>query len=92
LTGPGTRRDALVATALKIVLMPVAAYAIGRFLFGLDDHALFVVTALGALPTAQNVFNYAQRYNVGLIVARDTVFLTTLGCVPVLVAAALLLG
>lgn len=92
LTGPGTRRDALLATAMKILLMPAAAYLIGRFLFGLDDHALFVVTVLGALPTAQNVFNYAQRYNIGLIIARDTVFLTTLGCAPVLVAAALLLG
>lgn len=92
LTGPGTRRDAIVATAMKIVLMPLAAYAIGRFLFGLDDHALFVVTVLGALPTAQNVFNYAQRYNIGLVVARDTVFLTTIGCAPVLVAAGLLLG
>lgn len=92
LTGPETRRDALVATAMKVVLMPVMAYLIGRFFFGLDGHTLFVVTVLGALPTAQNVFNYAQRYNIGLIIARDTVFLTTLGCAPVLVAAALLLG
>lgn len=92
LTGPGTRRDALLATAMKILLMPAAAYLTGRFLFGMDGHALFVVTVLGALPTAQNVFNYAQRYNIGLIIARDTVFLTTLGCAPVLVAAALLLG
>ena len=92
LTGPGTRRDAMVATAMKIIAMPIVAYLAGRFIFSLDDHALFVVTALGALPTAQNVFNYAQRYNVGLIIARDTVFLTTIGCAPVLVAAALLLG
>ncbi|WP_156759748.1 AEC family transporter [Microbacterium karelineae] len=92
LTAKGTRRDALLATALKIVGMPIAAYLLGRFAFGLDGHALYVVVVLAALPTAQNVFNYAQRYGVGYVLSRDTVFLTTLGCVPVLFAAALLLG
>ncbi|WP_225873078.1 hypothetical protein [Cellulosimicrobium composti] len=58
----------------------------------LDDHALLAVVVLAALPSAQNVFNYAQRYEVGEVVARDTVFLTTLGCLPALFACALLLG
>ena len=31
---------------------------------------------LASLPTAQNVFNYAQRYDVGETIARDTIFLT----------------
>lgn len=47
---------------------------------------------LAALPTAQNVFNYAQRYATGRTIARDTVFLTTIGCVPVLFLVVLLLG
>lgn len=92
LTTRGTRRDALVATALKLVIMPAAAYLLGRFAFGLEGHALYVVVVLAALPTAQNVFNYAQRYGVGYVLTRDAVFLTTVGCVPVLFAAALLLG
>ncbi|MDR6906525.1 putative permease [Agromyces sp. 3263] len=90
---PGTgRRDVLVASVLKLVAMPVAAWAFGRFVFGLDGLDLYAVTVLAALPTAQNVFVFAQRYETAEVVARDTVFLTTIGSVPVLLAVALLLG
>ena len=53
---------------------------------------LYAVTVLAALPTAQNVFNFAQRYDTAEVVARDTVFLTTVGSVPVLFGISLLLG
>ncbi|MFD4422870.1 AEC family transporter [Agromyces sp. NPDC058484] len=90
---PGTgRRDVLLATMLKLVAMPVVAWTLGRFVFGLDGIELYAVTVLAALPTAQNVFNFAQRYETAEIVARDTVFLTTIGSVPALLAVALLLG
>ena len=90
---PGTgRRDVLLATTLKLIAMPVAAWALGRFVFGLDGVELYAVTVLAALPTAQNVFNFAQRYDTAEIVARDTDFLTTIGSVPALLAVALLLG
>lgn len=90
---PGTgRRDVLLATVLKLIAMPVVAWALGRFVFGLDGIELYAVTVLASLPTAQNVFNFAQRYETAEIVARDTVFLTTIGSVPVLLAVALLLG
>ncbi len=90
---PGSgRRDVLVATTLKLIAMPVAAWALGRFVFGLDGIDLYAVTVLAALPTAQNVFVFAQRYETAEIVARDTVFLTTIGSVPALLAVALLLG
>jgi len=48
--------------------------------------------ALAALPAAQNVFNYAQRYSRGEIIARDTVLITTIGSIPVLVLVAAVLG
>ncbi|MEA4943034.1 MAG: AEC family transporter [Propionicimonas sp.] len=90
---PGSgRRDAVLATVLKLLVMPVVAYLVGRFWFGLDAHALYAVTVLAALPSAQNVFNYAQRYGVAETLARDTVFLTTVYSVPVLLGVALLLG
>jgi malonate transporter len=90
---PGTgRRDVLVASVLKLVAMPAAAWALGRFVFGLDGLDLYAVTVLAALPTAQNVFVFAQRYETAEVVARDTVFLTTIGSVPVLLAVAFLLG
>ena len=88
----GHRRDIVLATTLKLVVMPVAAWALAEFVFGLGAHDVLIVTVLAALPTAQNVFNYAQRYGVGEVIARDTVFLTTIGCVPVLIAITLLLG
>lgn len=88
---PGTRRDVVLATALKLVLMPLVAWAAARYLFGLDGHALFVAVVLAALPTAQNVFNYASRYRRGESLARDAVLLTTLLSLPVIVIVAALL-
>lgn len=90
---PGTeRRDVVVASILKLALMPVAAWALGHFVFGLTGHLLFVVTVLAALPTAQNVFTYAQRYQRGVILARDAVLITTALSVIVLVIVAALLA
>ena len=90
---PGTgRRDVLLASTLKLIAMPAVAWALGRFVFGLEGIDLYAVTVLAALPTAQNVFVFAQRYETAEIVARDTVFLTTIGSVPALLAVALLLG
>ncbi|SDC26549.1 hypothetical protein SAMN05216410_1513 [Sanguibacter gelidistatuariae] len=89
---PGVeRRDAVLASALKLLVMPAVAWLCGRFVFGLTGHDLFVVVALAALPTAQNVFNYAQRYRRGETLARDAIFVTTIGAVPVLIVVAALL-
>ena len=89
---PGTeRRDVVLASILKLIVMPVVAWLVGEFAFGLSGHALFVVVVLAALPTAQNVFNYAQRYERGITMARDTVLITTgLSIVSLVVIAALL--
>jgi len=90
---PGTgRRDVLTAALLKSVVMPVVAYLVGRFVFDLDAMHLFGVVVLAALPTAQNVFNFASRYERGVVIARDTVLITTIASVPVLVIAAALLA
>ena len=90
---PGSgRRDVLVASTIKLVVMPVAAWLLGRFVFDLSGLHLFVVVALAALPSAQNVFNYAQRYQRGTIIARDAVLITTIGSIPVLLVVAALLG
>ncbi|MFE7844798.1 AEC family transporter [Microbacterium sp. NPDC057407] len=88
----GRRRDVILATALKLIAMPALAWVVATFLFRLDAHDVLIVVVLAALPTAQNVFNYSQRYGVGETISRDTVFLTTIGCIPVLIAVTLLLG
>lgn len=88
----GRRRDIVLAATLKLVAMPVIAWAVAEFVFDLSAHDVLIVTVLAALPTAHNVFNYSQRYDIGETISRDTVFLTTVGCVPVLIAITLLLG
>lgn len=88
----GRRRDILLASGLKLFAMPLIAWAIAAFAFRLSPAEILVVTVLAALPTAQNVFNYAQRYATGQTLARDTVFVTTIGCVPVLFLVVILLG
>jgi len=88
----GHRRDVLLASVLKLLVMPVVAWVVAQFVFGLSAHEVLIVVVLAALPTAQNVFNYSQRYDIGESISRDTVFITTLGCVPVLLIATLLLG
>ncbi|MHC2998092.1 AEC family transporter [Microbacterium sp. HJ5] len=92
LSPSGRRRDIVLAAALKLIAMPLIAWAVAEFVFGLSPHDVLIVVVLAALPTAQNVFNYSQRYGVGETIARDTVFLTTVGCLPVLIAVTLLLG
>lgn len=90
---PGTdRKDVLLATSLQLIAMPLVAWALGTFVFRLDAFDVYAVTVLAALPTAQNVFVFAQRYETAETVARDTVFLTTAGSLPVLFAVGLLLG
>ena len=89
---PGSnRRDVILASVLKTIAMPVVAWAVGFFILGITGTALFDVVVLAALPTAQNIFNYAQRYNTGVALARDVVLITTIGSIPVLVVAAALL-
>jgi predicted permease len=90
LTEPGRRVDVVIASALKLVAMPALAWLVAT-LFALPAEQVFVVVVLAALPTAQNVFNFAQRYGVGEILSRDVVFISTLGCLPVLFTVALLL-
>lgn len=90
---PGSgRRDILLAVSLKIVAMPTIAWAIGAFVFGLEGLPLFAVVVLAALPTAQNVFNYAVRFERAVPVARDAVLITTVLSVPALIVIAALLA
>ena len=77
---------------VKLIGAPLLATLLGALL-GLDGEELLVPVVLAALPTAQNVFLYASRYDVGKPLARDTVLLTTAGFVPVvLLATALIWG
>lgn len=84
-------RAVFVATFLKLIIMPAAAWVIATAL-GLGAHEVFVATTISALPAAQNLYNYAVTYRQGEVLVRDTVFLTTFASLPVIAAIAWLLG
>jgi predicted permease len=96
--GPRPGADASAAelaviVALKLVVQPTTAYLAGRFLLGLEGPGLLAVTVFAALPTAQNIFVHATRYDRAVVLARDAIFLTTVLAVPaMLVITALLAG
>jgi malonate transporter len=77
---------------LKLVVQPATAYVAGRFVLDLEAAGLFAVTVLAALPTAQNIFVHATRYGRGEVVARDSIFVTTVVSVPVLFVIAAVAG
>lgn len=86
------RTDTILATVFKLGIQPALAYLFARFALGMDGHALFAVVVISSLPTAQNVFVAASRYNTGLTVAKDTVLITTIVAVPAMIGVALLLA
>ena len=57
--------------ALKNIVMPIIAFLLSYFVMGFRGATLYACVVLAALPTGQNVYNYAARYNVGLSFARD---------------------
>ncbi|PRI12433.1 AEC family transporter [Leucobacter massiliensis] len=88
----GTGRRAVFAAAgLKVLAMPLLAWGIAR-LAGLPPHETFVATTIAALPTAQNIYNYAATYRRSETMVRDTIFLTTFASLPVIAVIAWLLG
>ena len=88
----GSGVELAVVCLLKLLVQPVLAYAAARWLFDLDGRALLAVTVVAALPTAQNIFVYATRYDRSTTLARDSIFVTTLLSVPVLLAITALLA
>ncbi|MBU7597180.1 AEC family transporter [Streptomyces sp. P38-E01] len=86
------RVPVLLAVLLKSGVQPLLAWAIGYGLFGLSGSALFTVVVLAALPSAQNLYTYAQRYDTATTLTRDAVLLSTVLAVPALFAVTLLLS
>ncbi|MFG2786908.1 AEC family transporter [Streptomyces sp. NPDC048419] len=81
-----------LSVALKAVGQPVVAWALAAGVFGLHGSRLLDVVVTSALPAAQNLYTYASRYRVAEGLARDSILLSTILSVPVLVVVAALLG
>ena len=86
------RKQVALASVIKVAVMPVIAYLMGRFVFGLEGTELFAVVTVSALPTAQNIYNFSARYQRGTVIARDTVLVTTIASLPALLLIAALLA
>ncbi|MBC2931778.1 AEC family transporter [Nocardioides sp. zg-1228] len=87
----GHNGEVLLASVLKLLVMPAVAWAVAAGL-GLDGRALLGVVITAALPTAQNIFLHATRYRVGEDVSRETILVTTVASLPVVLLIALVLG
>ena len=91
--GGGVAPGELALTSiLKLAVQPVVAYAVADLLLGLEGAALLAVVVCSSLPTAQNIFVHATRYDRATTLARDTILVTTVGAVPVIAFVVLLLG
>ncbi|GAA1424503.1 AEC family transporter [Agrococcus citreus] len=89
---PGSgRKEVALAVLLKSLAMPVVAYLLARFAFGLDEQLTYACTVMAALPSAQNMYQYALRYDRATAITRDIVLLTTIGSLPVMLLIAWLL-
>ncbi|MEH1015073.1 AEC family transporter [Micromonospora sp. CPCC 206060] len=85
-------RERWLAVGLKVLGQPLVAYAVGRWGFGLTGPALLAAVVTAALPTAQNIFVYATRYDRGTGLARDTIVLSTVAAAVSLTVITLWLG
>jgi len=86
------RAPVLLSVALKSFGQPALAWALAAGVFGLRGHQLLDVVVTSALPAAQNLYTYASQYGVGERLARDSILMSTVLSVPVLVVVAALLG
>lgn len=85
------RVPTLLASTIGLVVMPALGWALSA-IFGLSLEETYAVVILAALPTAQNMYNFAATYERGTTIARDTVFLTTFAALPVMLVIAVLFG
>ena len=91
--GKGTdRRATLTVVVLKNLVMPIIAFLLAWFVMGFRGVELYGCVVLAALPTGQNVYNYAARYNVGTTFARDGILISTITSPMVIALIAVILG
>ena len=89
---PGPERlPTVVAVLVKTTVMPAVAVLLAVAV-GLTPTATYTVTILAALPAAQNLYLYASRFGTAQVLVRDAIFLSTAGCLPVMLVITVLLA
>ncbi|MEV6163763.1 AEC family transporter [Streptomyces sp. NPDC052052] len=62
----GTTPEEMWIIAFKCVALPLITYAVCHFLFGVSGEWLSYLVLIAAMPAPQNLFIFAQRYDVGV--------------------------
>ncbi|MCX5072031.1 AEC family transporter [Streptomyces sp. NPDC054949] len=62
----GTTREELLLIGFKCLAFPLLAWAVCGWLFGVRGDWLAYLVLIAAMPTPQNLFIFAQRYDVGV--------------------------
>lgn len=88
----GRRADVLIASAAKLLVHPLLAWVLAYWVFNLRGELLVASVIMAGLPTAQNIFVTAMRYEYGVTIAKDTVLITTICAIPLMMVLAIVLG
>jgi predicted permease len=62
----GTTLEEAALIAFKCVVFPLLAFAVARYGFGVRGDWLRYLVLIAAMPAPQNLFIFAQRYDVGI--------------------------
>ena len=73
----GAITEALVGSALKLVLFPALTYVLATHVFSMDPLWRNVAVIVAALPVGVNVYLFADRYNAGTQAAATSMLLST---------------
>lgn len=76
-----------VAVFIRVFASPLLTFFLAK-VFALSPAMLLTAMVVSAFPSANNVFIFAHRYETGVELARDTVVLSTLLSMPVLLLIA----
>lgn len=90
-TQRGQLPDVLLGSAIKLALMPLAAWVTAHFLFRVEGIDLLGVVAMAALPTAQNVLLFSSRFAMPTTLVRDVTLISALLALPALLLVSFLL-
>jgi predicted permease len=74
----GSLREALLLTALKILVQPALVWLLAVWLFPLQPVSLAVAVTIAALPSGINAYLFAVRYQAGVPEASSTILVSTL--------------
>ncbi|MFD9476559.1 MULTISPECIES: AEC family transporter [Streptomyces] len=74
----GTTREELALIGFKCLAFPLLTWAVCGLLFGVRGEWLAYLVLIAAMPTPQNLFIFAQRYDVGVDLSASIVIKSSL--------------